>query len=217
MNEQTTSNTANDDEEETNSPLEELALLKDRARQMGIPISGNIGVDKLRDRIANHLAGQQEEEEEEAEEEEVAAPVVAATPKPRPLTKAEKEQKLRRDVQAENLSLVRCRIYNLNPMKRDLPGEIITVANRYLGTVAKYIPFGEATEGGYHIPKVLYKNLKGRKFQQVTTRKIPGTAQIEVKRRMVPEYNIELLPPLTKAELSELGLKQAAAQRLERE
>lgn len=37
------------------TPLDELALLKDRARQLGIPVSGNIGVDTLRQRIKDAL------------------------------------------------------------------------------------------------------------------------------------------------------------------
>lgn len=60
---------------------------------------------------------------------------------------------------------LRCRVYNLNPAKADLPGEIISVSNRFIGTVRKFIPFGEATENGYHIPRVLVQDLKSRQFQ----------------------------------------------------
>lgn len=75
------------------------------------------------------------------------------------------EQELRDSQTAEHLALVRCRVYNLNPAKADLPGEIISVANRFIGTVRKFIPFGEATENGYHIPRVLVEDLKSRQFQ----------------------------------------------------
>lgn len=46
------------DEEITNqSPADELSMLKERAKLMGIPVAGNIGVDTLRKRIADKLEG----------------------------------------------------------------------------------------------------------------------------------------------------------------
>lgn len=187
------------------SPLDELKLLKERARTMGIPISGNIGIDTLKKKIEAKLSGSQEQEPEEVVDEQ--------EPAPKPMTKAQRDQELRDRLRKEKTKLVRCRIYNLNPNKRDLRGEIITVGNRYLGTVRKFIPFGEATDGGYHIPQVIFDDLKSRKFQQIQTKK-NRKGQDELTTRMVPEYSIEILPPLTKEELAELATKQAAAERL---
>ena len=110
------------------------------------------------------------------------------------------------------MKLIRCRIYNLNPSKRDLQGEIVTVGNKYLGSVKKFIPFGEATDNGYHIPNILYEELKRRRFQSITTKSVKG--QIVVNNRMVPEYSLEVLPQLTKEQLKELADKQGAAERL---
>lgn len=198
MSEQTAQTPDNENQE---NPLEELTLLKERARMMGISVSGNIGVDTLKKRIEEKMNGNKEEELEEAK---------------LPKSKREMEQDLRRELQKEQLVLLRCRIYNLNPQKRDLQGEIVTVGNRYLGTVRKFIPFGEDTENGYHIPRIIYEHLKTKKFQSVTTKAMKGAnqGQIQVSTRMVPEYNIEILPQLTKEELEELALKQAAAERL---
>lgn len=187
------------DEDAIPAPTE-LDLLKERARVLGVEFSGNIGVETLKKRIELKLSGEPEEE--------ASAPVEAN----RPMTKAEQEMAIREQLHRDKMALVRCRIYNLNPSKRDLHGEIITVRNRFLGTVRKFIPFGEATDNGYHIPKIIYDDLKSRKFQQISTTKKQG--QIDVKTRMVPEYSIEVLPPLTKEELEELALKQAAAERL---
>ena len=187
-------------ETETNlNPYDEKELLKERAKTLGITVAGNISVDTLRKRINDKLAGVVNDDEEGV--------AVTVTPK------TESKQELRERLIAESLALVRCRIYNLNPSKRDLPGEIITVGNRFIGTVSKFIPFGEGTDNGYHIPKVIYDDLKVRQFQQVTTKTING--KIDIKTRMVPEYNVEILPPLTDEELQELALRQAAAERLE--
>lgn len=193
-------------ETENLSPIDELEMLKERARLMGIPFSGKIGVDALKKKIQDRLDGKASAGDAEGGD-DVEGEVKAEVKK----TKAQIEQETRDRVWAESMALVRCRIYNLNPQKRDIHGEIITVANKYLGTVRKFIPFGEATDNGYHIPKVIYEDLKSRQFQQITTKQKNG--KIEVGSRMVPEYNIEVLPPLTKEELDELAIKQAAAER----
>jgi len=203
-----------DDEITQTNPADELSALKERARIMGIPFSGNIGIDALRKRINDRLNGVAEEGETNTAGPANEAPKEAVAVS-RAKSKAEVEQELREKLQAEALALVRCRIYNLNPSKMDLPGEIISVGNRYIGTVRKFIPFGEATENGYHIPKVLYDDLVSRQFQHISTKNVKG--RIEVKTRMVPEYNIVVLPSLTEAELAELALNQAAAERVGRE
>lgn len=168
--------------------MTELDLLKQRADLMGIKYKGNIGVDALKAKIES--AGvKKPAEPEEGEESELA---------------------MRQRIQKEQMALIRCRIYNLNPSKVDLPGEFITVANRYLGTVRKFIPFGEATEQGYHIPKVLFDDLRSRQFQQINTKKVRG--QVVQNTRMVPEYNLTVLPPLEKEELEDLAVRQAANQ-----
>lgn len=195
------------DEEITNqSPADELSMLKERAKLMGIPVAGNIGVDTLRKRIADKLEGKADEEGSAGSAEE------APKAKSQAMTKAEFEQKTRDEQQRDFMKLIRCRIYNLNPAKNDLPGEIITVANRYVGTVRKFVPYGEGSENGYHLPKILFDDLKSRTFQQIITKTVKG--QIEVKTRIVPEYNIVELPPLTEEELAELALTQQAAQRV---
>lgn len=179
---------------------QELAILKQRADVLGIPYNGNIGLETLRNRVRDHQT--------KLESATKAEPELKTAPK----TKAQVEQELRDQVKREGLVLLRCRIANLNPQKRDLEGELITVANRFLGTVSKFIPFGEAGES-YHIPKVLYDELRDRKFQQVISKK-DAQGKEQLSRRMVPEYSIEILPQLTAEELQELAVKQAAAERL---
>jgi hypothetical protein len=182
----------------------ELDLLKSRADQMGIPYKGNIGVDSLKAKIENRLNGENTANDEENEG--------GVSEKSTRKSKAEKMQEIRETLIKEQMALVRVKIANLNPAKNDLNGEIITVANRFIGTVAKFIPFGEQTQNGYHIPKCIYEDLKSRKFQQIRTKRVKG--QLIPDNRILPEYSIEVLPALTHEELKELGDRQSAAARL---
>ena len=102
------------------------------------------------------------------------------------------------------------RCTNFGQEKKDLPGEILTVANEYLGTVRKYVPFGEATDNGYHVPYCLYEMMRDRKFLSIKTRKGPK-GQTIVEQQMVREFALEILPPLTEAELARLSAAQLSA------
>lgn len=191
--------------EGTDTP-DERTMLMQRARMMGLTISNNIGIDTLRQRIADAMAGNKGNDEKV---DQLDGPAPMRDPS---LPKADTPQTLRQKILAENMRLIRVRITNLDPKKKDLPGEVITVANGYLGTVRKYIPFGEVTENGYHIPYVLYKMLKNRKFLNIRTRKDRNNGNnIIVEQNWVPEFALEVLDPLTKEELAKLAAAQSAA------
>lgn len=186
---------------------DELTLLKARADQMGIPYKGNIGIETLKGKIEAKMSGEKpapDPEEEFSSDEENEAPKV--------LTEAERQQEVRNRLSREKLKLVRVRISNLNPAKNDLHGEIITVRNKFIGTVRRMIPFGEATDGGYHIEQIIYDDLKSRRFQQIRTKRVNG--QIQHEARLVPEYAIEVMPPLSDEERTDLAQRQQAAERL---
>ncbi|WP_421991633.1 hypothetical protein [Roseococcus sp.] len=193
---------------------DEMTVLKGRAKMMGIAFSNNIGLEALRAKV---LAKQNEEEAAPEPEPAVtpemgaawvegligAAPVAPAAPAVRMPT-------LREHLIKEEMRLVRLRITNLDPKKKELPGEIITVANEHLGTVRKYIPFGEVTDDGYHVPYCLYRMLEERKFLDIRTRR-GSNGQPIVSQRWVREFSLEVLPPLTPEELRSLAASQAAA------
>ena len=198
----------------------ELDLLKQRATLMGIAFSNNIGEETLRQRIADKQAeldaaesSSEEEEEEQVTQTALAAlasdgeQIVAKTTE-RPLT-------LREQIVKEQMRLVRIRITCLDPKKKDLPGEFLTVANEYLGTVRKFIPFGEVTDDGYHVPYCLYKMLEARKFLNIRTFKDRRTGTVRVESGYVKEFAIEVLDPLTPAELAKLATAQKAAGSIE--
>lgn len=157
---------------------------------------------------------------EEVEETPAPAPTPTPTPTPEPakeepkaevqkeLTPAQKKQAARRKMQKEAMALVRLRITNLDPKKSSIPGEIITVANRYIGTVRKFVPFGEQTEQGYHVPHVIYEELKARKFLSIKVLKNKATGREYTKTEYVREFALEVLDPLTAEELQELKDRQ---------
>ena len=177
----------------------ELEVLKQRATLMNIKFSNNISVEKLREKIE---AAQAKDEQEATE--------AAVNPLGANQESGVKKMTLGQKIRAEQTRLIRVRIQNLDPKKKDLPGEIITVANEYMGTVRKFVPFGEVTDNGYHIPYCIYEFLKERKFINITTRKgkngLPDIRAIEAR-----EFSIEVLPPLTEAELAQLAQAQIAA------
>lgn len=177
----------------------ELEVLKQRATLMNIKFSNNISVEKLREKIEAAQA-----KDEPVVEEAAVNPLGANQ------DSGVKKMTLGQKIRAEQTRLIRVRIQNLDPKKKDLPGEIITVANEYMGTVRKFVPFGEVTDNGYHIPYCIYEFLKERKFINITTRKgkngLPDIRATEAR-----EFSIEVLPPLTEAELAQLAQAQIAA------
>lgn len=179
--------------------VDEMTILKQRATMMGIKFSNNIGLEALRKKVADAQEGITEQEQPEVNP-------LATT------TSAVQEDKLSmaQRIRLENTRLVRVRIQNLDPKKKDLPGEILTVANDYMGTVRKFVPYGEATDNGYHIPYCLYKLLKSRKFLHVSVKK-GRNGKERVEQQWVREFAIEILPQLTKEELKQLGQAQLAA------
>lgn len=193
--------------EDVQKPQDELTLLKQRATQMGVTFSPNIGIETLRQRINDKMEGKGEDTEEPAPTNQVNAVVEVD---PDVLTAAQYRQKKKREAE----KLIRVRITNMNPQKTDLPGEVFTVANGVVGTIRKYVPFGgEAAEVGYHVPQIILNMLKRRKFYSVSTKRDDKGRPYQVKQER-SEFAIEILEPLTKEELEKLALDQRASGRV---
>jgi len=181
--------------------LSEKEVLMQRAKLMGISFSNNISAEKLREKIDAHLAGEAESQEE-----------AAAEPEVNPLASPEaKKASLREQLIAEATKLIRVRITNLDPKKKDLPGEIITVANEYIGTIRKFVPFGEHTDDGYHIPKCIYNLLEDRRFLSIRVVRDRRTGVTTPVTTWAKEFALEVLPQLTEEELKDLAAAQMAA------
>ncbi len=125
--------------------------------------------------------------------------------------KAGRKLTLRQFIYNEQMKLVRLQITNLDPKKADLQGELIAIANKYLGTVKMFVPYGEVTDDGWHIPYIIYKELERRKFLSIRTTKDRRTGQLKVTKSWAKEFSLSILPPLTEAELKQLATAQIAA------
>lgn len=207
----------------------EMEMLKERADLLGVTYSNNIGIETLRKRVEDAMAGNPQDPEPESEQAavpsmesltadltaQVAASTTVTTKELNPLVQdaapvQNKPISLREHMRVTQMKLVRVRIQNLDPKKANLPGEIFAVANEYLGDVKKYIPFGEVTDNGYHVPYCLYKMLKNRRFLNVRERK-DRDGKIHVETSWVKEFALELLPDLSPEELKQLATAQIAA------
>ena len=111
---------------EGETAVDELALLKERAKQMGIPFSNNISLETLRKRISDKMEGKEEPEVNTLTGD---AEIAAITSAPVKLDAKQNALALRKMMQREQMKLVRVRITNMDPKKKDLPGEIWTVSN----------------------------------------------------------------------------------------
>lgn len=188
--------------------VDELTLLKERAKAMGIPFSNNISLETLRKRVADKMEGKDEAPEVNAltGDPEIAQAMVA-----KPLNQKDNAVALRKLMHATQMRQVRVRITNMDPKKKDLPGEIWTVANEYLGTVRKFVPYGEQTDDGYHIPYCLYRLLDSKRFLHIRDVKDRTTGIVRQDKVWAKEFSLDVLPTLTQGELDRLAAAQAAA------
>lgn len=174
---------------DTVTPItDELDILKARADKLGITYKSNIGIEALKAKL-----------------EEVLKP----TEEPNLSTESAK----RKAVRDKALKLVRIRITCLDPAKKGFPGEIFTVGNKYIGTVRKWVPYGDAGQVGWHVPYCIYKMLKDKKFVMKEQKSVNG--KLIFTQKEVPAYALELLPMLTEKELKELAIEQSRTGRID--
>lgn len=173
------------------SVLSEAELLRARAKKLGISLVGNPGIQKLKALIAEKMLSTGED-----------VPLDDSSRAAE--TAAQKRERIRKQA----LRLVRCRIQCLNPLKKNWPGEILCIANDYIGNVKKFIPYQPPASNAWHIPYCIYKHMKDKKIPQIMTIPNPDPRGLQrtIRRTVwVPEYALQELPPLTKEELSRLA------------
>ena len=174
----------------------ELENLKSRAEKLGVKFHPSISAEKLREKIK---AAQSEGEGGVGEQPEVKSAINTVEESP-----AAKKLRLKR----EGLKLVRVRITCMNPNKKEWEGEIFTVSNNAVGTVKRYVPYN--AEDGWHIEQILLNQLRERQCQIFTTDKDSRGNKIR-KGKLIREFAIEVLDPLTEEERHELAQRQAMA------
>lgn len=172
---------------------DELTALKARADLMGVSYHPSIGLEKLREKVNATLA---EEPEDKAAEPKAAAAAV--------LSEQEERQKHILDA----TRLIRIRVSCMNPNKKELEGQIITVGNSVVGTLKKYVPFNN--EEGWYVPHMIYETLRDAECQIFMTKKDARGNSYRASK-MIKEFAIEILPDLTPEELKELAQRQAMA------
>jgi len=177
-------------EVEENEIPSELDSLRARADILGVSYRHNTGVDKLRKLVNRAL--------EPTEDEEVAAPRVANAT----LTKSQAVAAIRKEAS----KLVRIRITCMNPNKKNWEGEIFSVGSAKLGTFKKYVPFD--APDGWHVPNIIFDMIKERKCSVFYTATAPSGAKTR-KSKLVQEFSIDVLPPLTPEEIRNLARQQA--------
>lgn len=162
---------------------DELATLKARADMLGVKYHPSISLEKLREKVNASLAPEQKE---------VAVPMVD-----------------RAELQRKASELVRIRVTCMNPAKKEWEGEIFTVGNSVVGTFKKYVPFN--ADEGWHVPRIIYEQIKARECQIFVTVKGPR-GNTTRKGKLIKEFAIEVLDPLTEEELRDLAQRQAMSQ-----
>ena len=172
---------------------DELTLLKQRATDLGIAFSPNIGLETLRTKVNAKLNGDVSAPSDEETSTEVIAEGVENS--------LERRQRLGREARA----LMRVTVLNNNPNKKDWGGEIFQVSNRVIGTVKRFIPFGQIT----HIERVLLDQMREREMMQFYSATNEKGMKVR-KHKLVKEFNIQEHAQLTEDELRKLAIEQAA-------
>lgn len=183
------------------SPEDALTALKRRADLMNMRYHPNISAEKLAAKIERKLAGDATPDDDEVT-------VVVDAPQKPVLTKMQRHNRLLAERKKAANKLVRIRVNCMNPTKSEWPGEFISAGSSKLGTFKKYIPFNQ--EEGYHVPYIIFQELKNRKCSSFYSVKGPRGNKIR-KSRLINEFAVEVLPPLTQRELKELATQQAMA------
>ena len=106
--------------------------------------------------------------------------------------------------QREAMKLIRCIISCNNKNKNEYTGEIFCARNKVLPEVKKFVPFGVIT----HIPQILLSMIQEKQYQMFRSKKINGNTIKETY--LVPEYNIQILPPISTEEFEAIARKQLA-------
>lgn len=165
-------------------PTNEIDSLKQRLDTMGVKYHPNTGVEKLRTLLNTALS-----------DETPIADSVVSDDEEKP---AKPVKKAGRD---ESMALKRVFVSCHNPSKTAWSGEIFSVNG-----VKKYVAFNQE----WHIPTCIYNYLKEKQFQQFYSEKNKHGKAVR-KARLVREFNIEDLEPLTEKQLKELAQRQAMA------
>ena len=183
-----------------------LEALKTKANKLGIKFRANISEDALAQKIDNALAGEAKSKEEEEEDpEDDLDEEEQEQPKPKVKKLTAEEQRLEERKRSQRLIRIIAR--PIDPRRTQLEGEMIMVGNGAIGMTGKFVPFNR--EEGYHVPEVIYNALRDKQFTEFYT-VTDKHGNENTKSRQKRAFVIEVLDPLTEAELAEIRTRQRA-------
>jgi hypothetical protein len=186
--------------------MTDIEQIRLQAKSLGLKPHHRASAATIQKMIEAHLAQDSSDEEEPAEkpvstDPRLAKPVI-------PLTAEEYRKSDAKERKRLAGRLIRCNVTCMNPEKKNWQGEIISVGSAKLGTFKKFVAFN--TTEGYHIPQIIYDMLKERKCTIFVEGRDPRGNKTKVGK-LINEFSIDVLPPLTPDELSDLARKQALA------
>ncbi len=191
-------NLDNPETPETNIADVELQILKDHAEDIGLKYHHKVGAAKLRAQIQAH--------ESDTEEPDLKPePEVVQTKRIKPPPGTKKRQAN---------TLIRVRVTCMNPNKREWHGEVLACGNRFIGNIKKYIPFDNPE--GWHVPHILVDRMQKAKCQIFVERRNSRGEKIK-QGKLIPEYNVEIMDPLTRDEMKALATQQALNHSIDRD
>jgi len=206
------------------SDQEELNSLKARAKTIGLKFHPAIGLAKLKEKVNDHLSKPAEQVIAEkkviastaaAVEQNYVEPVPTSpvgsyaspdTPQKKRETPIQKKARLRKKA----IRLIRFRLTCMNPNKKGWTCEQFTTGNSAVGTIKRVIPFNA---DAWHCEEMLLNMIQDRKFidyYEIKDKK----GRVMKKHRLVKEFAIEILPPLTGKEIENLAAMQHKANNL---
>jgi len=189
--------------ETENTQPTEREELEARANQLGIKFHPNIGDDKLREKVNAAISGEGTSEGDDVSEDTIDNGGQYSDDKA-PDNESETARRKRKQLEASEL--VRVQVTNMNPNKKEWDGEMIAAGNRVVGTFKKYVPYNVP----WHVPRVIYNVLRDRQCQVFVTERDDRGRQVR-RGKQIQEFNVTVLPPLSKEELQELAQRQAMA------
>ncbi len=171
----------------------QLDELKSQADLLGLAYHPSIGMDKLREKLAEHKAGNETTSMEDG-----------------PVTSTLLQRK--REAKLAATKLVRVKVACMNPNKKAHKGTLRSAGNDLVGTVKRFIPFNKI----WHVEAILLKQLQKAAFTQFE--EVNTKDGITIKRPIsVKEFSVEVMPDLTKEELAKLAKSQAARNSIDEE
>lgn len=190
-----------------------IDVLKERARNLGISHSPNIGEAKLAEKIDQYLLDTQGIndndglDDDDTEDGDLSIKRRQSTPK-------KSEAEIKADARKQAQLLVRVNVTPNDPRCIQLNGELILTGNALTGTIGKFVPFN--TPRGYLIPQSILNVLKDRTYTHFRYRKDQYNNDIPypVQRKA---FHIEIMKPLTQKQIDAIAKRQMAAARWDEE